>query len=180
FIDGAPLRYEMQRGRTPIRRLVEIAARIADGLATAHGAGIVHRDLKPENVMVGRDGRVKIVDFGLAKARAEDAEEILRAAGPTQTATGLVMGSVPYMSPEQAGGGAVDFRSDQFSFGLIVYEMATAAHPFVRATPVQTLSAVISDEPRRADELNPLLPAPLLWVIDRCLAKDPRGRYAHT
>src|SRR5205814_126949 len=96
------------------------------------------------------------------------------------TATGLIVGSVPYMSPEQAAGGAVDFRSDQFSFGLMVYEMATAAHPFLRATPVQTLSAVISDEPRRADELNPLLPAPLLWVIDRCLAKDPRGRYAHT
>jgi serine/threonine protein kinase len=180
FIDGAPLREEMQRGRIPIRRLVEVAACIADGLAAAHSAGIVHRDLKPENVMVGRDGQIKIVDFGLAKARAEDAEEILRATGPTQTASGLVMGTVPYMSPEQAAGGAVDFRSDQFSFGLMLYEMGTADHPFLRATPVQTLSAVIADEPRRAAELNPLLPAPLLWVIERCLAKDSRGRYAHT
>jgi serine/threonine protein kinase len=180
FIDGASLRVEMQRGRSPIKRLVEVAARIADGLAAAHGAGIVHRDLKPENVMVGRDGQIKIVDFGLAKARAEESEETLRATGPTLTANGLVMGTVPYMSPEQAAGGTVDFRSDQFSFGLMVYEMATAAHPFLRATPVQTLSAVITDEPRRADQLNPLLPAPLLWVIDRCLAKDPRGRYAHT
>ena len=180
FIDGAPLREEMQRGRIPIRRLVEVAARIADGLAAAHGGGIVHRDLKPENVMVGRDGRVKIVDFGIAKARGEDSEEMLHATGPTQTVTGLIIGTVPYMSPEQAAGGAVDFRSDQFSFGVMLYEMATAAHPFTRATPVQTLSAVIADEPRRADELNPLLPAPLVWVIDRCLAKDPRGRYAHT
>ena len=180
LIDGAPLREEIQRGRIPIRRLVEIAARIADGLAAAHGAGIVHRDLKPENVMSGRDGQVKIVDFGIAKGRGEDAEEMLRATGATQTVTGLIIGTVPYMSPEQAAGGAVDFRSDQFSFGVMLYEMATGAHPFARATPVQTLSAVISDEPRRPDELNPLLPAPLVWVIDRCLAKDPRGRYAHT
>jgi Tol biopolymer transport system component len=170
----------MQRGRIPIRRLVELAARIADGLAAAHSAGITHRDLKPENVMLGRDGRIKIVDFGLAKATADDTEELLRVAGPTQTASGLIMGTVPYMSPEQAAAGVVDFRSDQFSFGLMLYEMATATHPFLRATPVQTLSAVIAEEPRRADELNPLLPAPLLWVIDRCLAKEPRGRYAHT
>ncbi len=180
FIDGAPLREEMQRGRMPIRRLVEVAAAIADGLAAAHGAGIVHRDLKPENVMVARDGRIKIVDFGLAKARAEEDAEILRVTGATQTATGLVIGTVPYMSPEQAAGGVVDFRSDQFSFGLMLYEMATTAHPFVRATPVQTLSAIIGDEPRRVDEANRLLPAPLVWVIERCLAKDPRGRYAHT
>ena len=180
FIDGMPLRDEIHRGRIPIRRLVEIAAFIADGLAAAHSAGIVHRDLKPENVMVARDGRIKIVDFGLARASAEEAEDVLRAAGPTQTAKGLIVGTVPYMSPEQAAGGAVDFRSDQFSFGLMLYEMATGTHPFVRATPVQTLSAVITDEPRPAGELNPLIPAPLLWVIDRCLAKDPRGRYAHT
>src|SRR4029079_17233484 len=149
FIDGESLRAEMQRGRISLRRLVDIAARIADGLAAAHAAGIVHRDLKPENVMVTRDGRIKIVDFGLAKARADEAEDELRAAGPTETATGLVMGTVPYMSPEQAAGSPADFRSDQFSCVVTLYEMATGSHPFMRPTPVQTLSAVITDEPRR-------------------------------
>src|SRR5262245_37082957 len=179
LIDGAALREEMQRGRLPVKRILEIAARVADGLAAAHGAGIVHRDLKPENVMAGRDGRIKIVDFGLAKPIFDETTQT-DVVGPTQTATGLIVGTVPYMSPEQAAGSTVDFRSDQFSFGLMLYEMAAAAHPFMRPTPVQTLSAVIADEARALADANPALPAPLRWIIERCMAKDPRGRYAHT
>jgi len=180
LIDGVPLRDEMHRGPTPLKRLLDVAVRIADGLAAAHGAGIVHRDLKPENVMVTRDGRVKIVDFGLAKTLYPDPNESLNPSALTQTATGLLLGTVPYMSPEQASGGAVDFRSDQFALGLMLYEMATGVHPFLRVTPVQTLSAVIADEARPLAELNASVPISVRWVIERCLAKDPRGRYAHT
>ncbi len=157
LIDGAPLREEMQRGHVPIKRLLDFASQIASGLAAAHVAGIVHRDLKPENVMTTRDGHVKIVDFGLAKAA--DAECVGSAAAATETATGLLVGTVPYMSPEQASGGSIDFHSDQFSLGLILYEMATGVHPFQRATAVQTLSAVIDVEPRAIAELNPAIPS---------------------
>ena len=178
LIDGESLRVQMERGVVPLKKLLDLASQIAEGLAAAHAAGIVHRDLKPENVMVTRDGLVKIVDFGLAKALAVENPDGGRASA-TQTA-GFVMGTVPYMSPEQGRGGAVDFRSDQFSFGLMLYEMATGVLAFQRDTPVQTLSAIIGEEPRPIVELNPRVPVPLRWIIERCLAKDPADRYAAT
>ncbi|MGQ0736230.1 MAG: protein kinase domain-containing protein [Acidobacteriota bacterium] len=179
LIDGTVLREEMAQGRTPLVQLLEVAVQIADGLAAAHDAGIVHRDLKPENVMVTRDGRVKILDFGLAKPMAEDVEEATPSA-MTETAEGLVVGTVPYMSPEQARGARATFRSDQFSLGVVLYEMATGSHPFKRDTPVQTLSAIIGDDAPPLSAANPPLPAPFRWVIERLLAKNPRNRYAHT
>jgi serine/threonine protein kinase len=178
LIDGVSLRAEMDRGRLPIKGVIEIAHQITEGLAAAHEAGIVHRDLKPENVMLTSDGRVKIVDFGLAKT--EDESSVVAGATKTQTAAGLIIGTVPYMSPEQARGERADFRSDQFALGVMLYEMTTAKHPFTRDTAVQTLSAIIAEEPPDPGQLNPGMPVTLRWVIQRVLSKNPRGRFAHT
>jgi len=179
LIDGESLRVEMNRERLPLKRIIGIAHQVAEGLAAAHEAGIVHRDLKPENIMVTRDGRVKIVDFGLAKA--PDAEtSILGTATATKTAVGLIMGTVPYMSPEQARGGDADFRSDQFALGVMIYELTTAAHPFKRETAVQTLSAIVAEEPLDLAQAAPTLPVALRWLIRRLLSKNPRERFADT
>ena len=177
FVDGKTIRTELERGPLPVDRAVDLGAQIADALAAAHDAGIVHRDLKPENVIVTRDGRAKVLDFGIAKTVPPFGHAHGVAA---KTDTGLIIGTVPYMSPEQARGGSVDYRSDQFSFGILLYEIATGVHPFRRATPVQTLSAIIEDAPRPLAGLKRALPAPVRWVIERCLSKDPAERYAST
>jgi serine/threonine protein kinase len=181
LVSGRTLRDLIVEGPLPIRRLLALAAQIADGLARAHDAGIVHRDLKPENAMVTREGIAKILDFGLAKlvaAAGSDTSQLATVASPTQP--GLVLGTVGYMSPEQASGKPVDFRSDQFSFGALLYEMATARRPFSRNTTAETLAAVIRDEPEPLHTLVPQLPVAFRWVIERCLAKDPEERYAST
>jgi serine/threonine protein kinase len=179
LIDGNSLRKELLRGPLPLKRLLDVAVQIVDGLAAAHDAGIVHRDLKPENIMLTRDGRAKIVDFGLAKVDipfAVDAPTVTHAG----TKAGVILGTVSYMSPEQARGEPATFRSDQFSFGLVLYELATGTHPFRRQTGVQTLSAIMGEDPRPLADPNLKLPAPLRWVISRCLAKEPRQRYGAT
>jgi serine/threonine protein kinase len=178
LVDGAPLRDRLKRGALSIKELLDIAFQIADGLAAAHEVGLVHRDIKPENVMVTAEGRVKILDFGVAKI--ETPVESTSGSIATETADGLVSGTAAYMSPEQARGRGADFRSDQFSFGLVLYEMATGRRAFSRETPVQTLSAIIEDEPAPLADLNPKVPLQLRWIIDRCLSKDPRQRYAAT
>jgi hypothetical protein len=175
FINGRTLREILKEGAVPLRRLLDIASQLTDGLASAHGAGIVHRDLKPENLMLSADGFLKILDFGIAKLAPHVAGGDLPAA---LTSAGLVVGTPGYMSPEQAAGRPVDFRSDQFSAGLILYELATGRRAFERPTPVETLSAIIREEPEPLSALVPRLPAPVRWVIERCLAKDPEERYA--
>jgi serine/threonine protein kinase len=178
-VEGETLRPRIQRGPLPMKTLLPIAAQIAEGLSKAHEAGIVHRDLKPENIMVTREGLVKILDFGLAKPAAGRSPG-QAAATETFTRPGLVMGTAGYMSPEQARGDAVDFRSDQFSFGAILYEMATGRRAFSRETAVDTLSAILHDDPPPIPADGPSVPAPLLWVIERCLSKEPRLRYEAT
>ncbi len=182
LVEGRTLRELCVSGPLPLRRILSIAAQIADGLAKAHAAGIVHRDLKPENVMVSKDGFVKILDFGLAKL--VEPESGGASAMPTvtegETRPGTVMGTVGYMSPEQASGEPLDFRSDQFSFGSILYEMATGQKAFQRKTAAETMSAIIRDDPEPAGKLRPDLPLSVRWMLERCLAKDPEGRYAST
>ena len=185
LIDGWTLRHLIDNGPLPVKKTLDLAIQIAGGLAKAHQAGIVHRDLKPENIMVTQDGFVKILDFGLAKLQrtpggALAGGEPAATAGVSLTQAGLIIGTPDYMSPEQAAGRSLDFRSDQFSAGLVFYEMLTRRRLFHRATPVQTLSAIIQDEPLPLEGLGPRVPPPLRWAIERCLAKDPAERYAST
>ena len=182
-IEGPTLRELLLEGPLTPRRLLPIATQTAEGLARAHEGGIVHRDLKPENIMITKDGLVKILDFGLAKLASPETKPGSLTAAPTVsigTGAGTVLGTVGYMSPEQASGKPIDYRSDQFSFGAVLYEMVTGRRAFQRNTPVETLSAIIRDDPEPVGSVNPQAPAPLRWTIERCLAKSPEERYVST
>jgi serine/threonine protein kinase len=178
---GETLRRHLAQGPLPMAELLDLGAQAADGLASAHRAGIVHRDLKPENLMVTPEGVLKILDFGLAKLTAPlenvDLRETLSRHG---TQAGLLLGTLEYMSPEQAKGGAVDFRTDQFALGLVLHEMATGRPPFRRDTPAQVLAAVIERDPEALARLRPDVPPALDALVARCLRKDPEARYART
>src|SRR6202048_1069481 len=181
LVEGKTLRELLVCGSLPMRKAIEIAAQVAEGLTKAHEAGIAHRDLKPENLMVSDDGFVKILDFGLAKLTLPSAE--LTELSPTvawQTRPGLVMGTVQYMSPEQVCGGRLDFASDQFSFGLVLYEMVTGKLAFRKSTTAQTLVAILREQAEPIGVQNSEALAPLCWVIERCMAKEPDKRYAST
>jgi predicted ATPase len=165
----------------PMRKAIEIAAQIAEGLTKAHEAGITHRDLKPENLMVSHDGFVKILDFGLAKlASSGGGRSDIYNLSTSQTPAGLVLGTVGYMSPEQVSGDGLDFRSDQFSLGLVLYEMVTGKRAFQRSTAAETLVAILREQAEPIGRQNRDAPAPLCWVIERCLAKEPEKRYVST
>ncbi len=178
LVDGETVRSLLASGPIPFRKLVAIAAQVADGLAKAHEIGLIHRDLKPENLMVSHDGMAKVLDFGLAKLLKPDRGS--SESSTTITEHGTVVGTVGYMSPEQATGEDLDFRSDQFSFGSVLYEMATGAPAFRKKTHAETMAAILRDEPERLGTKTLQAPAPFIWIVERCLAKDPKQRYAST
>lgn len=180
LLDGRTLRELLAEGALPTKKLLGIAAQLADGLAKAHDAGIVHRDLKPENVIVTTDGFAKILDFGLGKLVEPDDPGHEATGVSLVTEPGTMMGTSAYMSPEQALGRPADFRSDQFAFGSLLYEMLTGKGAFARASVPETMTAVIREEPEPLERRAPRAPAPLRWIIERCLAKDAVERYAST
>jgi TolB-like protein len=178
LIEGGTLRRLFDAGRPPLRRALRIAAAIADGLAATHAKGIVHRDLKPENVVVTDDDVVKILDFGIAKSSplaAAGRDDTLPEAA-LGTEPGAFLGTVGYMSPEQAAGESVDYRSDQFAFGTILYELATGERAWTRPTAAEALVAILREEPPGTGAL----PAALRRIVERCHAKDPAARFAST
>ena len=179
FIDGYTLREWARRTQPRVRQIVELLAGIADALATAHQAGILHRDIKPENILVAKNGYAKLVDFGLAKvlegADPPDLETRTISAGPTQA--GMVVGTIAYMSPEQAAGRPVDARSDIFSFGVVLYELLGGQRPFAGHTDVDVMHAILRNPPRPLQELRPDLAPELRLFIDKALEKAPEDRY---
>jgi TolB-like protein/tetratricopeptide (TPR) repeat protein len=178
WVDGQTLGELMSRGAMPLEKVFEMGVPIADALASAHEEGITHRDLKPANVMVTGKGRVKVLDFGLAKL-AMEGEDGSSDEQPTQALTqeGLAVGTVPYMSPEQVRGEAVDHRTDIFSLGVVLYEMASGQRPFGGKSSADLVSAILRDRPPSVTEVRAELPHHLGRVLQRCMEKDPEKRF---
>jgi Tol biopolymer transport system component len=182
LVDGKPLGETLPRGGLPLDRLLRIGIEVADAMAAAQQRGITHRDIKPANIMVTAAGRAKVLDFGLAKVREAEAAQANGDLTRMSTTGGLtgegrIIGTVAYMSPEQAEGKPVDPRSDIFSLGVVLHEMATGERPFKGDTNVSVISSIIKDTPAPVTDTNPNLPADLARIVRRCLAKDPERRY---
>jgi eukaryotic-like serine/threonine-protein kinase len=179
YIEGRTLADIIPKAGLSLGDLLDLAIPLADAIAAAHQKGIVHRDLKPSNIMVSHDGRLKVLDFGLAKLRESTplaGSDTRMAAGPI-TADGVILGTVAYMAPEQAEGRAVDHRADIFALGVILYEMATGRRPFAGDTSASLIAAILRDMPPPVTEINAAMPAEFARIVRRTLAKDPSRRY---
>jgi serine/threonine protein kinase len=174
FVDGGTLQTWATQERREWRQTVELLAGVADGLASAHAAGILHRDIKPSNILVAKNGYAKLADFGLAKLMEPSDPGGTRTLTEAGTRAGLLMGTIPYMSPEQASGRDVDTRSDIFSFGIVLYETLGNQRPFTGATDLEVLQKVIHSTP---PPLPKTVPAGLRSVVEKALESDPADRY---
>jgi serine/threonine protein kinase len=178
LLDGQNLRQCIPASGLPWQKVVEMGAAIADGLAAAHSKGIVHRDLKPENIFITSDGRVKVLDFGLAQVKEPVEEEAETATlTPAGTVAGTVMGTMGYMSPEQLRGEPADARSDIFSLGCVLHEMLSGEAAFLRKSAAETSAAILKEEPERVSSTGIVLPAEVERSIHRCLEKSPDARF---
>jgi Tol biopolymer transport system component len=177
LLEGESLRAVLDRGLVPQRKTIEYGVQIAHGLAAAHDKGIVHRDLKPENIFVTKDGRIKILDFGLAKLvqPGTDSDDITFAG--ERTAAGVVMGTASYMAPEQVRGESADARTDIFAFGAVLYEMLSGVRAFRRDTAAETMTAVLKDDPAELSDLGRMVSSALERTVRRCLEKSPQQRF---
>ncbi|MBK8725508.1 MAG: serine/threonine-protein kinase [Holophagaceae bacterium] len=188
LLEGESLRARLAAGPLPPRKATELAVQLAHGLAAAHAKGVVHRDLKPDNLWITKDGRLKILDFGLAKQVSAFGggsgslmpTEAMAAGAGVHTEEGMILGTVGYMSPEQVRGEAVDARSDIFSFGTVLFEMLTGKKAFARNTTSDTLAAILRDDPPDLEESSRPLPGGLLRILEHCLEKDPAHRFQET
>jgi serine/threonine protein kinase len=178
LLEGETLRQQLERGPLPVRKAIDYGVQIAHGLAAAHDKGIVHRDLKPENLFVTRTGRIKILDFGLAKLMQPETDR--DGSEPTQargTDPGMVLGTVGYMAPEQVRGKAVDHRADIFAFGAILYEMLAGKRAFQRPTSAETMTAILNEDPSAISQIARTTPPGLQRIVHRCLEKNPEQRF---
>jgi serine/threonine protein kinase/dipeptidyl aminopeptidase/acylaminoacyl peptidase len=177
LLEGETLRERLKRGPLPVRKVIDYGAQIARGLAAAHEKGIVHRDIKPENIFLTKDGQVKILDFGLARLMQLKELEFTKPPEQAQTIAGMVLGTVGYMSPEQVRGQAADHRSDIFAFAAVLHEMLGGKRAFLRQTSVETMSAILNEEPASITQLAPGTPIGLQKVLMRGLEKNPEQRF---